>query len=427
MQLGSTVNRKKIGALSEDRIVEAIKEGFRTMDDEGERSEEQEEIWSWGAGTDGQLGTGKLEDELLPQLLRLSSVAAAGPISMLACGGAHVIALTTGGRVLTWGRGTSGQLGHGDTANCLEPKLVNCFQNDVIVITHVSAGWSHSGFVSDGGCLFTCGDGSFGQLGHGDQSNRSTPVKVSYFDRSHVEQMACGMRHSLLLLKGGVGNQVYGFGSGKRGQLGVSVKSASLPRVASGFEDVEVASISANGDHSAALSADGKLYTWGRGFSGSPDSNLPCCSIPSMRFSGVALGWNHALLLNDNGEVFMLGGNRHGSLSNTERMMNTTATNQLPDSSTEDGLERVSNPDGARVGQIAAGSEHSALVTVDGAVMTWGWGEHGQLGLGSTRDETNPHLVRIPRDERQFEKEVAILRVYCGSGFTYVVKSSVNS
>ncbi|CAN1160495.1 hypothetical protein LINPERHAP2_LOCUS23346 [Linum perenne] len=80
-----------------------------------------------------------------------------------------------------------------------------------------------------------------------------TPVKVSYFD-SNVEQMACGMRHSLVLLKGGVGNQVYVFGSGKRGQLCISVKSASLPRVTSGFEDVEVAGVSSNGDYSVALS-----------------------------------------------------------------------------------------------------------------------------------------------------------------------------
>lgn len=52
-------------------------------------------------------------------------------------------------------------------------------------------------------------------------------------------------------------NQVYGFGSGKRGQLGVSkdrIKSINLPKVISGFEDVEIVGIAANGDHSAALS-----------------------------------------------------------------------------------------------------------------------------------------------------------------------------
>lgn len=56
-----------------------------------------------------------------------------------------------------------------------------------------------------------------------------------------------------------LGNQVYGFGSGKRGQLGISldkIRSFSLPCINNGFEDVEIVSISANGDHSAALSGE---------------------------------------------------------------------------------------------------------------------------------------------------------------------------
>lgn len=56
-------------------------------------ADEEEQVWSWGAGTDGQLGTAKLQDEYLPQLLSLTSLPS---ISMLACGGAHVIALTSG-------------------------------------------------------------------------------------------------------------------------------------------------------------------------------------------------------------------------------------------------------------------------------------------------------------------------------------------
>lgn len=51
-----------------------------------------------------------------------------------------------GGRVLTWGRGASGQLGHGDTVNSANPKLVMLLES--YFITHVSAGWNHSGFVS---------------------------------------------------------------------------------------------------------------------------------------------------------------------------------------------------------------------------------------------------------------------------------------
>lgn len=115
--------------------------------EENERDKGGEvEIWSWGAGTDGQLGTTRLEDEHLPQLLDLPRFSSAGPISLLACGGAHVLALTTDGKVVTWGRGTSGQLGHGDMVSSLQPKHVKLLES--FVMTHVSAGWSHSGFVS---------------------------------------------------------------------------------------------------------------------------------------------------------------------------------------------------------------------------------------------------------------------------------------
>lgn len=62
-----------------------------------EEGSSEQQIWSWGAGTDGQLGMGRLQDEHLPQLLRLPSLSpAAGSICSLACGGAHVLALTSG-------------------------------------------------------------------------------------------------------------------------------------------------------------------------------------------------------------------------------------------------------------------------------------------------------------------------------------------
>ena len=47
---------------------------------------------------------------------------------------------------MTWGRGTSGQLGHGDMVSIFKPKHVKLLES--LVIIHVSAGWSHSGFIS---------------------------------------------------------------------------------------------------------------------------------------------------------------------------------------------------------------------------------------------------------------------------------------
>lgn len=56
--------------------------------------------------------------------------------------------------------------------------------------------------ATDTGRLFMCGDGSFGQLGTGNNESHSSPIEISFSDATHVEQVACGMRHSIALVKG---------------------------------------------------------------------------------------------------------------------------------------------------------------------------------------------------------------------------------
>jgi len=64
------------------------------------------------------------------------------------------------------------------------------------------------------------------------------------------------------------------------------------------------------------------------------------------------------------------------------------------------------------------------LFTADGAIKTWGWSEHGQLGLGNTNDQTIPQTVSLSPD---IQNKEASLNVYCGSGFTFAIRSlSVN-
>ena len=63
------------------------------------REPEEEEAaagwaWSWGAGTDGQLGNGGFYDHHLPQPLLLPT-RCRGRVSFVAGGGAHAIALTS--------------------------------------------------------------------------------------------------------------------------------------------------------------------------------------------------------------------------------------------------------------------------------------------------------------------------------------------
>jgi len=86
-----------IGRRDNSEIVKTVQRNKRVME-ESEKSEKEDEksekvVWSWGAGTEGQLGTKSVQDEVFPQLLHQPSLPS---ISSLACGGAHVIALTSG-------------------------------------------------------------------------------------------------------------------------------------------------------------------------------------------------------------------------------------------------------------------------------------------------------------------------------------------
>ncbi|KAK9119442.1 hypothetical protein Scep_017535 [Stephania cephalantha] len=399
-------------------------------------------MWCWGAGTDGQLALANPQDQHLPQPLP-----SLPPISQLACGGAHVIALTKPPnkppQILTWGRGATGQLGHAHLLNSPSPTPLP-LHSSAITISRVAAGWNHSAFLSHSGAVFTCGDGSFGQLGHGDFQSHSRPLQISSFGDKFAAHIACGMRHSLVLFRGGMRNSalacfslselgccsVYGFGSGKRGQLGVSKDKVrglfNVPQLTLGLDGLDATAVFANGDHSAVLTVDGHLYTWGRGFNGASDANLPRLLPSRLKFTQVALGWNHALLLTDEGEVYMLGGDRHGMLTDPQKptLEQSSSIQSSPcqassSNASESELERVPGLIGRKVVNIAAGAEHSALVTENGEVMTWGWGEHGQLGLGNTEDQRNPQVVEFGNKVDKYHNHY---RVFCGSGFTFAVK-----
>lgn len=57
------------------------------------------------------------------------------------------------------------------------------------------------------------------------------------------------------------------------------------------------------------------------------------------------------------------------------------------------------------------------MIAENGEIKTWGWGEHGQLGLGNTCDQTSPQAVNLSGNT----SKAANFKVYCGSGFTFAI------
>ena len=186
--------------------------------------------YSWGAGEAGQLGRGSTKDAPAPALIEALG---REKVVRIAAGRAHSIASTAGGLVFAWGENSSGQLGTGEarvgetpTENVLRPRAL-CSLLDHAPFRSLSAGAAHSAFVSTAGHLFTCGDDSYGQLGHSQlgasPSQRQatsesspalepSPAEASLAGRRHDEpravqlpsrviDAACGAWHTVLLLQ----------------------------------------------------------------------------------------------------------------------------------------------------------------------------------------------------------------------------------
>ncbi|OVA01062.1 Regulator of chromosome condensation [Macleaya cordata] len=77
-------------------------------------------------------------------------------ISQIACGGYHSLALTDEGKVLSWGHGGHGQLGHSSIKNQKVPVLVEALAGENVV--YISCGGSSSAAVTDKGKLYMWGN-----------------------------------------------------------------------------------------------------------------------------------------------------------------------------------------------------------------------------------------------------------------------------
>ena len=65
--------------------------------------------------------------------------------------------------------------------------------------------------------------------------------------------------------------------------------------------------------------------------------------------------------------------------------------------------------------QLAGGCDHSAAITKAGDIYTWGFGQHGALGLGDLKDAPTPKKV-----SPFITGNYSVLDVQCGMDATYV-------
>jgi len=217
-------------------------------------------VFTCGVGIDGRLGHGDLKDRrVLTQIRQFTRLA-----HSVACGDCHSVAIDANGGVLTWGRGMFGALGHNDEHDRHTPTLMaNFVQPNTAVV--VSAGFAHTVSVTAKGELWAWGNGEDGQLGLGNEENRLAPVRVGDQDvfGSPVRAAFCGSCHTLTVTKEG---QLFSCGNGEKGALGHNDRNNRLvPTRVEALHSVgaKIVTGSAGETHSAVVTDNGTLYTWG--------------------------------------------------------------------------------------------------------------------------------------------------------------------
>lgn len=153
-------------------------------------------VFTWGYGGEGQLGIGTTYNVPIP--IVVGSPLGAKIVRMISAAEFQSAAVTVSGDLYTWGAGEDGRLGHGDEEARLLPTLVQALSRSMIL--HVSCGLEHMSAVTDKGELFTWGEGSGGRCGHGDAETVYTPVRVrGALEGVKQSQVSCGAFHTLSL------------------------------------------------------------------------------------------------------------------------------------------------------------------------------------------------------------------------------------
>lgn len=335
-----------------------------------------------GRNDDGALGLAHQHDVNLPTLVESLSTTR---VLMVATGSGHTAFLTADGKLLTAGRGDDNRLGHGDRAWCHTPTVVRALEGRVVVF--VACGSYHTAMITDDGALWTCGGAMYSKLGHGNEDACPVPRPVAALQSHRVVSVACGSRHTVVLVNEADANHVYSFGDAEvcgHGPVpsalgsGVSATQATPVRLTS-LDGESIQQIAACGFHTLALSARGVVFAWGEGKFGrlglgtEAPAFTPTPVSPSTLRNVVfiAAGGFHSAAVDALGCVYVWGGGEHGALGLGSPM------NQLVP-------VRVPALTEHSVTQVACGWSHTVFLCEDHSVFVTGNNDHGKCGLGAT-------------------------------------------
>eukprot|EP00049_Salpingoeca_infusionum_P016577 m.340471 g.340471 ORF g.340471 m.340471 type:complete len:1615 (-) comp16105_c0_seq2:2986-7830(-) len=319
------------------------------------------------------------------------------PSDNIACGIQHSAAVLEGA-IITWGKDADGRLGHGQLGEGCTPLVVEHFNLFQIKVHGVACGAEHTIVRTDDG-LYAWGNNDMGQLGLGHFESRDKPTKIEELNGEDITNVVVGYHHCFAQSA----ESVWSWGANSYGQLGLGCKDhVTVPKSIPGTYHKQIVQLAAGIAHSVFLSAQGIVYTCGRGLFGEligMGSVLHRREFEPVQLETtvrlIACGPVQTLLLTHSERLLMAGRSfldtrplpTDPKLSRTQRMGRDYTPTDIP-------LPCA----GKAITQIAAGLNHALLLTDKGHVYSFGHGATFALGHGTMHDIEAPTRITAFRD-----------------------------
>jgi len=260
-----------------------------------------------------------------------TSPTTASPITFLAVGAYHNLALCYDGTMIAWGRGTEGQ---------------TTVPSGLLYPEAIAAGGYHCLALKNDGTVVAWGAGRTSSGGPYDFGQSLVPPGLT-----RVKAIAAGLQHSLALKSDGT---VVAWGDNTFSQTNVPAGLSNVVAIAAGAY------------HNLALRGDGTLIPWGRNDHGQASIPITATNVivpdpyrlarpvpyPQITFAGGGL---HSLAIRGDGVVIGWGTNVLGASTIPPTLANPYS--------------------------IAAGYSHSLAMQSDGTVLAWGDNSHAQISV----------------------------------------------
>lgn len=325
--------------------------------------------FAWGYNARGGLGLGHTAQVLSPThtYLPKGTVDVQGGVNF-------TVALTRKGEVFAWGGNQYGQLGDGTTSMRWKPTKVALPKG--VRVAAIATGADHVVAATTSGGVLTWGRNHRGQIGNGSTTDLLTPVAVRNGLKGHVTAVAAGNGISAAVTRNGDlylwGRNTFGqLGSGVTRDPGGSAVSQTRPAKAKLPKGADAIAVDAGNRHVAVALRDGRLVIFGLDAAGQPTEGTIRLKSAWGRPVKLAAGEDFTLILTSRRVLLALGANASGQLGVGDY------NNRL-----QPAAVRIPHGSG-HVLDFIAGARGGAALTSTGEVYSWGDGNVGQHGAGA--------------------------------------------